>query len=424
MKNYLLNLDQKSLQTIREIGEEAERKKRSAYIVGGVVRDIILKRKNLDLDIVVIANAIGLARDLAKKWNGKVTTYKEFGTASLETSEGFRIDFATARRECYAHSGALPHVQPGNLSEDLLRRDFTMNAMAIAINPDCFGQLIDGLGSLTDLQKGVIKVLYDQSFMDDPTRILRAVRFEQRFSFKMEERTLSLLKAALQKKAFLNVKPPRYFDEFKNILHEEDPIKCLKRLHQLGGLGFLNPRFKAHLQDLNLLHQRIQETRKHLFYRQKDWWLIYFMGLMANADCRVVDRVLTKFSFTKNERVGIQQSLKANEVIKKLSVRQLRPSQVYQALRYLTGEMILYLRVMTSTRIVHRRIDQFLIHSRYVKLYINGEALKQMGIVSGSSMGKILEDILCLKIDGKISTRQEELRAASACLGKFSGSIC
>ena len=209
MKNYLFNLDGKLLAVIRKIGKEAGQKQFSAYIVGGIVRDIILKRENLDLDIVVEGDAACLARDLAKKWKGKVTVYKKFGTACLETPKGLCVDFAMARKERYAHSGALPAVRPGGLKEDLSRRDFTINAMAIAIDPGRFGRLTDAFGGLTDLSRKTVKVLHDRSFIDDPTRILRAVRFEQRFSFRMERQTLLLMKAALQRKIPSNVKPNR-----------------------------------------------------------------------------------------------------------------------------------------------------------------------------------------------------------------------
>ena len=416
MKNYLFNLDGKLLKTVREIGRQAAKRKSSAYIVGGIVRDLILKKKNLDLDIVVEGDAAGLARDLAKKWNGKVTVYKKFGTASLKISGGLCIDLATARRESYACSGALPVVRPGRLNEDLLRRDFTVNAMAIAIGPGDFGRLVDPFGGLADLSRKTVKVLHGRSFIDDPTRILRAIRFEQRFSFRMERQTLLLMKAALRKKIPLNVKPPRYFAVFKKILCEADPLKCVKRLHQLDGLRFLDLKFKPHVRDLSLVHQRIQRARRKSFYAQRDWWLVYFMGLIAKADDRVVQRILARFPFTKNERRGIQQVGESGDIIKKLSVRNLRSSEVFRILKPLTTEAILYLRVATSRPVISRRIDRFLARDAQVKLCINGEDLKKIGVASGGKMGRILEDVLYLKIDKKISTKREELKAASLLL--------
>jgi len=413
MRNYFLNFNVKLLKIIREIGKEADRKQLSAYIVGGIVRDIILKRENLDLDIVVDGDAICLARDLAKKWNGKVTVYKKFKTAHLETPKGLHIDFAMARKERYAHSGALPVVRPGSLKEDFSRRDFTINAMAIAINSGCFGQLMDEFGGLTDLSKRTVKVLHDQSFIDDPTRILRAVRFEQRFSFRMERRTLSLMKTAIRKKNLANIKPDRYFNELKKILYETDPLKGLKRLYHLGGLQVFDPNLKVRFQDLGLMHQRIERIkRKRLYKRDNNWWMVYFIGLTAGANDQMVERILVKFHLTKNERTTIQQSRHNEDIIKRLSAKDLFASQVYQILKPLTMETILYLRVRTSRPIVCRRIDRFLAEGAQVKLCINGEDLKKAGITSGCRMGRALEDVLYLKIDKKVNTKREELKAA------------
>ena len=419
MKNYFLNFDDKLLRTVLEVGRQAAKKKCAAYIVGGIVRDIILKRKNYDLDIVVEGDAIRLARDLAKKWGVKVTVYKKFGTASLKTSKGLRVDLATARRESYAHPGALPVVRPGSLKEDLLRRDFTVNAMAIAIGPEGFGRLTDEYGGLADLSKKAVRVLHKNSFIDDPTRILRAVRFEQRFSFKMERQTLLLMKAALRKGAPSNVKPPRYFTEFKKILCEEDPLNCLKRLHQLDGLCFLDPKLEVRIGDVGLLHKRIQKARKKSLYAQKDWWPVYFMGLLAKADGRVVKRVLERFPLTKNERRGIEQSRQSIDMVRSLSARSLRASQVFRILRPLTAEAVLYLRVVTSKVMVSQRIDRFLDRDIEVKLSINGDDLKAVGVASDRRMGRVLENILHLKIDKKVGTKQEELKAVLLSLKEF-----
>ena len=419
MKNYLLNFDDKLLRTVREVGRQAAKKKYAAYIVGGIVRDIILKRKNYDLDIVVEGDAIRLARDLAKKWGVKVTVYKKFGTASLETSKGLRVDLATARRESYAHPGALPVVRPGSLKEDLLRRDLTVNAMAIAIGPEGFGRLTDEYGGLADLSKKAVRVLHKNSFIDDPTRIFRAVRFEQRFSFKMEKQTLLLMKAALRNGAPSNVKSPRYFAEFKKILCEEDPLNCLKRLHQLDGLCFLDPKLEVRIGDVCLLHKRIQKARKKSLYAQKDWWPVYFMGLLAKADDRVVKRVLERFPLTKNERRGIEQSRQSIDMVRSLSARSLRASQVFRILRPLTAEAVLYLRVVTSKVMVSQRIDRFLDRDIEVKLRINGDDLKAVGVASDRRMGRVLENILHLKIDKKVGTKQEELKAVLLSLKEF-----
>ena len=224
---------------LKAIGRYAENDGVVAYLAGCFVRDLILKRCNLDVDIVIEGDALSFARELAGIYDASLVTYKQFGTATLILPGGMKIDVATSRREIYTESGALPVVRPGSIQEDLFRRDFTINAMAICLNAKRFGALVDEYNGFDDLKKKTIRILHPQSFMDDPTRILRAVRFEQRFHFKIEKETLSRLKSALKADAVSLVKPPRYFEEFKKILIEENPQLSLKRLCELKALGFL-----------------------------------------------------------------------------------------------------------------------------------------------------------------------------------------
>lgn len=413
MKNYLLNFDKKLLRIIRTIGKEADRRQMSAYVVGGIVRDIILKRENLDLDISIEGDAIVLAQALAKRAEARLTVYKQFKTASLQWPGGIRVDLATVRKERYLHPGALPIVRTGTLREDLLRRDFTINAMAIAINANCFGQLTDTFGGLKDLVNKKIKALHDRSFIDDPTRILRAVRFEQRLNFRIERQTLLGIKSSLQKNIVKNVKPPRYFSEFRKILCENDPIKPLRRLHRLKGFCFLHSRIEICFQGLSGIHGRIQKLKKKSLYAEYDsWWLIYFIELIAKSDERVIKNILGKFHFLKVERKSIQQSREAGDTIKNLSVKNLSASHIYQILKPLTGESIIYLRLCASSALVYRRIDRYLSRDICVKLQINGEDLKKIGVPSGFKMGKVLECVLYSKIDREVRTKRDELKMA------------
>jgi len=420
MGNTLSNLDEKLHRIIRVIGKEADRRRWPAYIVGGIVRDILLKKKNLDLDISVEGDAIALARGLAKKTKARLIIYKKFKTASLQWPGGIRVDLATVRKEHYPHSGALPIVGMGSLREDLFRRDFTINAMAIAINATCFGQLIDEFGGLKDLLSKKIRILHDQSYVDDPTRILRAVRFEQRLNFQIERQTLSKLKSALKKNIVANVKPPRYFSEFKKILWEQKPVKPLRRLHRLGGLRFLNPRIAVRFQELIRVHDRIQKLKRKPLYKQYEfWWLIYFVALIAEFSDRATGNILEKFHFSRTEQKTIQQSREAGDLIKRLAAGHLSASQIYQILTPLTEEMIIYLRVRISKALVGRRIDRYLSHDIKVRLQINGEDLKKIGISSGQEMGYILKLVLCSKIDRQVRSKRDEIKKALQSLEKY-----
>jgi tRNA nucleotidyltransferase (CCA-adding enzyme) len=202
------------------------------YLVGGPVRDLMLKHSNIDLDITVERNAIRLADSFAGLYPGtKVVHYPAFKTATVHLPDSSLVDFAMARKETYARGGAFPAVQPSGIKEDLSRRDFTINAMAICINPSAWGKLIDPFKGTADLKAKKIRVLHEKSFLDDPTRILRAARFQARLGFKLDAKTLRLLKSAVKIKVLDTIKPQRYLKDFNKIQKEpkaQQAIKCLR----------------------------------------------------------------------------------------------------------------------------------------------------------------------------------------------------
>ena len=235
------------------------------YLVGGVVRDLILKRKVFDLDIVVEGNAIAFAKELAGLLKSEFRRHHSFGTATINF-DGHKIDFATARTEKYSHRGALPKVSPASLDKDLLRRDFTINAMAISLNKADYGKLIDIYNGLEDLEKGLIRVLHPVSFQDDPTRILRAIRFEQRFSFEIEPGTFKLMKKALKEQSLELVGPHRLRDEIILILKESKPSNYIKRIKELVGFSFIGKAIELGRMSFLLL-ARIEEAV--LYYEKR-----------------------------------------------------------------------------------------------------------------------------------------------------------
>jgi tRNA nucleotidyltransferase (CCA-adding enzyme) len=230
--NLLSRLNPESLALVRSIGLLAQAQGVEAYLVGGPVRDLMLKQPNVDLDITVEGNGIRLAEGFALLHrDARLTRYPAFKTATVHLSDGCLVDFATARQEIYARKGAYPAVKPSGIKHDLLRRDFTINAMAIAINPDTWGKLIDPFGGRADLHSLSLRVLHEKSFLDDPTRILRAARFKARLGLRVDSATLKLLKFAIKIKVLDTIKPQRYLKDFNKIQKEpnsEEAIKCLK----------------------------------------------------------------------------------------------------------------------------------------------------------------------------------------------------
>ncbi|MEK7868185.1 MAG: CCA tRNA nucleotidyltransferase [Candidatus Omnitrophota bacterium] len=211
---------------IKIVGKIADESGVKAYIVGGSVRDKLLGMSNYDLDFVVEGDGIKFAEVLNKKLKGRLITYKAFGTATIEL-KGKRIDVVTARKESYKYPAAYPIVKPGAIKDDLFRRDFTINSMALAIDKKGLGRLVDFYGGQKDLTKGVIRVLHDKSFMDDPTRIFRAVRFSVRFGFKIEPHTKKLMKEAVLDGFLGEVNAGRIRKEIELFLKEKNPKKCL-----------------------------------------------------------------------------------------------------------------------------------------------------------------------------------------------------
>ncbi|MBI5415241.1 MAG: CCA tRNA nucleotidyltransferase [Candidatus Omnitrophica bacterium] len=417
MRNYLNNIDRRLSRIIRTIAGEADRRGLPAYIVGGIVRDIILGRENLDLDIVVEGDAVALAKKVAQAQGAVVRVYPEFGTATVQWPSGVRVDFASTRRESYPYPGALPRVAPsaGTLRDDLFRRDFTINAMAVCINRGDFGRLVDEFGGLPDLRGGTIRVLHDRSFVDDPTRILRAARFEQRLHFRIEAATLRLLKKALRTKAVDNVKPPRYFAEFRKMLSEDNPAGQLGRLEDLGALGLMDPAWALDIRLLEQVCKRWQRlpVKLALEYRRSRW-LIFFMASAEAIGGRQLPRILGKFPLKKEEKESILQVPGTRPLLRQLAVPGLSRSEVYRILKPLTAGMAVYLRLRADHVGVAERVDRYLTRDAGLRPDIDGEDLKRMGVKPGKEIGAILSGILYQKIDGELKGRRSQLAAAGA----------
>ena len=223
-------------------GEVALGRGERVYLVGGVVRDLLLEQQNLDLDLVVEGNAIELALQLKEVNGGEIITHLRFSTAKLSWDR-WSVDFATSRSETYDKPGALPRVKPSSIDSDLSRRDFTINAMAVHLNPGDYGKLLDPCGGRNDLKKKVLRVLHEKSFADDATRIWRALRYEQRLGFRLERKTLSLLKRDVDMLDTISSDRIRY--EIECILREGYPEKILRRAEELGVLAKLHPALKG-----------------------------------------------------------------------------------------------------------------------------------------------------------------------------------
>lgn len=232
MADLLSKLDNQLKSIVVEIGQLAGQFKYKAYLVGGPVRDLMLKASQVDLDLTIEGNGIQVAEQFASGHAGsKIQKYPAFKTATVTLADGQIVDFATARKEIYVQGGAFPKVAPSGIKDDLFRRDFTINAIAIEVNPKSWGKIVDPFKGQHDLRNKRIRVLHDKSFTDDPTRILRAARFKSRFGFHLERTTLYALQSSVKNGVLDTIKPQRYMKEFNKILKEKtlkQAIECLK----------------------------------------------------------------------------------------------------------------------------------------------------------------------------------------------------
>jgi tRNA nucleotidyltransferase (CCA-adding enzyme) len=213
-----------------------------AYGVGGVVRDVLMGLQSVDVDIVAEGDGIRFARSLAGRLRARVKSYEKFGTATLTFPEGTKVDIATARTEIYERPAALPRVTPGSIRDDMSRRDFTINAMAVSLMPGEFGRLLDDFGGTRDIRERHIRALHERSFIDDPTRIFRAVRFEKRLDFRIVRSTEQWIAEALSRPVLEELEAYRIATELRLILGEPDPAGTLRRLSDLGIIERLKAR--------------------------------------------------------------------------------------------------------------------------------------------------------------------------------------
>ena len=390
-------------------GKIAHSQGRNLYLVGGVVRDLLLERSNLDLDLVVEGDAINLAYRLKQVYPGKITTHPRFNTAKLQW-DNWSVDLATARCETYAKPGALPSVKPGSLESDLARRDFTINAMAINLNPGHYGKLIDLYGGIHDLKHKIIRILHEKSFTDDATRIWRGLRYEQRLNFQMEETTLKLLKRDISMLDTISGDRIRY--ELECTLHEEYPEKVLRRAEELEVLQWLHPSLKGD----DWLAGRFEQVRQ-LSPPNPPPTGLYLALLVYRLTNEEVEQFITKLRFPKSLAQTLRDTNNIKAKLKSLADSELSPSSTYHLLHGYSPVAITASSLADDSPIVRRHIQLFLDKLRYVKPTLTGDDLQRLGIMPGPRIKEILELLHVARLDGRVNSKQGEEEMVRGWLG-------
>ncbi len=407
-------LSPRLLQILRDIGKTADDIGCDAYVVGGFVRDLFLYRPNEDMDIVIEGDGIAFAKQYASQTGARIHSYEKFGTAVIIFPDGFKIDVASARLEYYKFPAALPIVETSSIKLDLFRRDFNINTLAIQLNPDKFSTLIDFFSAQKDIKEKVIRVLHNLSFVEDPTRVFRALRFEQRFGFSIGKLTAGLIENAVKMDFFKRLSGRRVFTELRQLLEEENPTPAIVRLQDYNLLQVIHPSIILDNELISLLNsvKKVMAWHDLLFLEESYMkWAVYFMALIRHCDidtskeiCDHLELAPRYRKYFTNERFEAERILYLLQ--KKLPVEN---SMLYELLSGLKIEMILYMMVCAGSRQIKMAISHYITKLRYVDITISGRDLMNLGLKPGPVFRKIMQDVLNAKLNGKVETREDEL---------------
>jgi tRNA nucleotidyltransferase (CCA-adding enzyme) len=397
-----------AFEAIQAVGERFE----GVYLVGGAVRDVLMGEPTFDVDIAVEGDGIAFGRALAQALGGRAVPHDKFGTA-IVLYEGGRVDVATSRTEFYDYPAALPAVEQASIRQDLYRRDFTINAMAVSLKGEDFGRLVDPFGGLRDLESQVIRVLHNLSFIDDPTRLFRAIRYENRYRFRMDAHTLGLARACVEMGLVGELSSARLRDELRALLAEERAAASLRRMAELGVDRAVHPHLAAG-EEAAALVEELDALRERYAPEAPAWRL----RLAALARRLTPDELYDWFGRLKLRRRDADRVADAVTVAARLRERVgtteepaalldlVRPHDPDGALLALSG----------AEGRAREGLIRYFDELRGVQLEISGADLAELGLGESPRVGAVLEEILRRKVNGELDGRSAELEAAKELL--------
>ncbi|MBW1917961.1 MAG: CBS domain-containing protein [Deltaproteobacteria bacterium] len=406
-------LPQRILKILHQVGRVADELGYNAYVVGGFVRDLLLRHENLDIDIVIEGDGIAFARKFAERHEVRVRVFHKLKTAVIIFPDGFKIDVATARTEYYEAPGALPIVEGSSIKMDLYRRDFTINTLAVKLNERHFGILIDFFGAQRDLKEQRISVLHNLSFVEDPTRVFRAIRFEQRFNFQISKLTASLIENAVKINFFERLSGSRLFGELKLILQEENPIPAIARMASFNLLQFIHPSLRCDQATKWMLDQvRAVLSWYDLLFLDDPYerWLVYFLGLIEPLK----GEQLRELTHRLNMKPKMAETmLWAKEAADEALVRLYRQPdlgrrEIYHLLHMLPTEFLIYMMAKTRQEASKRAISLYFTQLKNVQPLLKGRDLRAMGYTPGPQFKIMLQSLLDARLNQEVSTIEEE----------------
>ncbi|MCP4715961.1 MAG: CBS domain-containing protein [Deltaproteobacteria bacterium] len=400
---------------LHDIGRTADQLNCNAYAVGGFVRDVFLRVPDFDIDIVIEGDGIQFARKFAERYGYHAKVYKKFGTACIDTGSDIKIDVASSRMEYYEKPAALPKVEWGSIKLDLYRRDFTINTLALCLNPKFFGELIDFFGARRDIKEKTVRVLHNLSFVEDPSRIFRAIRFEQRFGFHLSKLTKSLIDNAVKMEFLNDLSGKRIFSELVLMLKEEQVLAILKRLSEFGLLGCINPvlKYDAYLRNLMKNIDEVLSWYDLLYLDNTcEKWFVFMLGLFDRLQSDEVEKLCRHFDIKNKYAVPVHiAKTTGNDVLYSMSRKKiLTKSYIYSQLHGLPVEVALYLMARTGRKSTKQAFSLYFTQLQHTKLHLNGNDLIRIGIAPGRVYKKIMQTLLEAVLNGEVKGKAAELQ--------------
>ena len=411
MKNIKFKIPPKTIGLLKKIGKLADERGEAAYAVGGFVRDLVLDHPGVDIDITVEGDGLTFAEKLAKMTGSEVEAFTRFGT-SIVVVPGFgKVDIATARTESYDRPGALPSVKKGGIIQDLYRRDFTLNSMALSLSPGYFLKLLDPFDGLEDLKKGRIRALHGKSFVDDPTRIFRAVRFEQRFKKRIEEKTQKWLLDAVKGDYIQRVSGERLRNELRLIFKEAHPERAVWRLDELGVLPHIHPALGVSAGVKKVLPHITPaiDFFVHNKITLEDEKMVWFQALLTGSNGKSSAALSKRLMLSRSEQKIVSQSTKAfPALLRELDKPEMTVSRMYKLLCPLKGEVQCFLLAAASPGL-HKKMRRYFLRIQKSVPWVRGRDLQSMGIPPGFRYSFILLEALNGQLDEKFKNRKQAL---------------
>jgi len=402
-------IPEERLAVLKEAGKIGKALGMNVYLVGGMVRDLLMRRDNLDIDIVAEGDGVLLAQKICEAYGARKRVHDRFGTAKVIFPDGFRIDVATARLEYYEKPAALPNVEWSSLKLDLYRRDFTMNTLAVRLGPSRFGELVAFFGGQKDIKDRVIRVIQNMSFIEDPTRIFRALRFAERFQFTLGPQTSYLMKNAIRSGLPSQLSGRRLYLELKLILQEEHPGVIFERMQELDLLRVIDPGLV--LDDrLRAVMEQAREVASwyRLLYLEEPWteWVYRLLCLVSFLDAPAVTALCDRLEIRSGDVLSVLGlKVEAEQALRELAFRKsrLRPSSIYRLLNPLPVEVLLYVMTKTARDSVRKAVSLYITRLRAVRVGVTGRDLKEMGFPEGPLYREIFSRVLDARLDGDIA---------------------